>query len=194
LRQIIDNDNSSSLSQSMTATEVAGVRSNMGSLRSSGRELRRVRATRTSSLTTLLRILISLVFSLMDRSMIGRAQLMMICRRVERSLQRIGFVLHDVQFDEMAQTLRITLDKPTGWQSASSAQAARANEKTIDARLLWEVLRDLNKLGVANPAIQLQPRERNYTQALEPPGGDRSSRFAGKFRVSAGGRGLSKKR
>jgi hypothetical protein len=130
----------------------------------------------------------------MDRSMIGRAQLIMICRRVERSLQRSGFVLHDVQFDEMAQTLRITLGKPSDWQSASSAKAARANEKTIDARLLWEVLRDLNKLGVANPAIQLQPRERNYTQEVEPPGGDRSPRFAGKFRVIAGGRGLSKER
>ena len=94
----------------------------------------------------------------------------------------------------MAQTLRITLDKPSGRQCASSAQAARANEKTIDARLLWEVLRDLNKLGVANPAIQLQPRERNYNQELEPPGGDRSPRFAGKFRVIAGGGGLSKER
>jgi hypothetical protein len=47
------------------------------------------------------------VFSLMDRSMIGQAQLIMICRRVERSLQRTGFVLHDVQFDELAQTLRL---------------------------------------------------------------------------------------
>jgi hypothetical protein len=90
--------------------------------------------------------------------MIGQAQLIMIRRRVERSLERAGFVCREVQFDEDAQTLRIALDKPKDWPSASSAGCA--SEKTIDARLLWEVLRDLNKLGVANPAIQLQPRAR----------------------------------
>jgi len=101
-----------------------------------------------------------------------------------------GSFFCEVRFDEVAQTLRITLDKPKGWRSTSSTQPDRANEKTIDARLLWEVLRDLNKLGVANPAIQLRPSERNHAHEPGPYGGNCSPRFARKFGVIAGGRAL----
>jgi hypothetical protein len=113
--------------------------------------------------------------------MIGRPQLTMICTRLERSLRPAGFVFRDVQFDEIAETLQITLDKGKRWHSVSSAQAGCLTGKTIDARLLWDVLRDLNRLGVVSPVVQLLPRERNRAHQAKLLGGNGSLRFSAKF-------------
>jgi hypothetical protein len=102
--------------------------------------------------------------------MLNRTQLVAICKRLERSMQEAGFVFFDVQFDEAAQTLRIILNrlnKRPPRRSASLAHADATSEYTIDARVLWDVLRDLNKLGVANPAIQLREEGRGHCQARE---------------------------
>jgi hypothetical protein len=92
--------------------------------------------------------------------MLNRTQLVAICKRLERSLREAGFVFFDIQFDEAVQTLRIVLKKSAGRGSASLIRADPTTSRTIDARLLWDVLRDLNKLGVRDPAIQLREGDR----------------------------------
>jgi hypothetical protein len=92
----------------------------------------------------------------------NRTQLVVICSPLEQSLREAGFVLFDIQFDEAAQTLRIDLKSSAGRGSASLIRANPATRKTIDARLLLDVLRDLQKLGVRDPGVQLreaQPAE-----------------------------------
>ncbi|HUK91110.1 MAG TPA: hypothetical protein VLZ81_11965, partial [Blastocatellia bacterium] len=78
------------------------------------------------------------------------------CKRLERSLREASFVIFDIQFDETAQTLIIIVNKRPSQRSASLVQTDSAIRETIDARLLWDVFRDLNKLGVADPAIQIR--------------------------------------
>jgi hypothetical protein len=90
--------------------------------------------------------------------MITRTQLATICRTLEAKLGESGFVFLDVQFDEAAETLCIVLDnKPQRRLPCSIEQ----NPSTIDARLIWNVLRDLFKLGVMNPAVQLRKLNRD---------------------------------
>jgi hypothetical protein len=89
----------------------------------------------------------------------NRAQLVVICKPLEQSLREAGFVFFDIQFDEAAQTLRIDLKRSAGRGSAFLIRADPATSKTIDARLLWDVLRDLHKLGVRDPGIQLRAAE-----------------------------------
>ena len=87
--------------------------------------------------------------------MITRSELAIVCRALESELQKAGFAFGDIQFDEAAAALSIILIKRPPPGAATLVQADFAAKDTIDLRLLWDVLRNLNHLGVANPAIQL---------------------------------------
>jgi hypothetical protein len=54
-----------------------------------------------------------------------------------------GFAFGDVQFDESEQTLCIFGAQEPKWQLARSPRADCAGVATIDARMLWDLLRDL---------------------------------------------------
>jgi hypothetical protein len=87
--------------------------------------------------------------------MITRFQISTICQTLEAKLQELGFVFVDVQFDEASNLLSIVLDEQRH-QLPHLMQQSSVDGATIDARLLWNVLRDLVKLGVMSPAIQLR--------------------------------------
>jgi hypothetical protein len=91
-------------------------------------------------------------------SMNTRTELALVCRRLENELLQAGFAFGDLQFDETEQTLYIVVDLEADWQVSRKPPAGFAGGAAIDARILWDLLRDLVKLGVTNPAIQLQPR------------------------------------
>jgi hypothetical protein len=112
--------------------------------------------------------------------MLNRTQLIVICKRLEQSLREAGFVFFDIQFDEAAQTLRIVLKKSADRGSASLTREDRTARGTIDARLLGDVLRNLNKLGVRDPAIQLREADRAEAEAREFSGGADSPPFSGR--------------
>jgi hypothetical protein len=115
--------------------------------------------------------------------MLKRTQLVVICKPLERSLRAAGFVFSDIHFDEAAQTLRIIvnkLNKSPSHECASLVQADSAARETIDARLLWDVLRDLNNLGVANPAIQFRQEDRDRCRARGFLGGEDPRLFSGR--------------
>ncbi|HTT76512.1 MAG TPA: hypothetical protein VMF50_11125 [Candidatus Binataceae bacterium] len=99
--------------------------------------------------------------------MITRSALAIVCRRLEGELQKAGFAFGDIQFDEAAAALRITLVKRPSAGAGALVQANFAAKDTIDLRLLWDVLRDLNHLGVANPAIQLREGDQGECQPHE---------------------------
>jgi hypothetical protein len=88
--------------------------------------------------------------------MITGFQIATICQTLEARLQELGFVLLDVQFDETANTLSIVLDDGRQHQLPCLMQQSRVDGATIDARLLWNILRDLINLGVMSPAIRLR--------------------------------------
>jgi hypothetical protein len=116
--------------------------------------------------------------------MLKQTQLVVICKPLEWSLRAAGFVFSDIHFDEAAQALRIIvnkLNKRPSHESASMVQADSAARETIDARLLWDVLRDLNNLGVVNPAIQFREEEdRDQGRARGFPGGEDPPLFSGR--------------
>src|SRR5580698_2449478 len=93
--------------------------------------------------------------------MITRTELAFVCRRLENELLEVGFAFGDLQFDETEQTLCVVVDQEADWQVSRKPPAGFAGGAAIDARILWDFLRDLVKLGVTNPAIQLRPRN-NY--------------------------------
>jgi hypothetical protein len=109
--------------------------------------------------------------------MLNRTQLVTTCKRLERSVQESDFVFFDIQFDEADDTLRIILNQRPG---RGSMEADPTTKKTIDARLFWDVLRELNKLGVSNPAIQQRehvpgrPESRGFVRPAD------SSPFSGR--------------
>jgi hypothetical protein len=112
----------------------------------------------------------------------SRTQLVVVCKPLERSLREAGFVFFDIQFDEAAQILRIIvnkLNKRPSQESASLVQADSATRETIDARLLWDVLRDLNNLGVTNPAIQFREEDKDQCRARGFLGGKDPRSFSG---------------
>jgi hypothetical protein len=102
--------------------------------------------------------------------LISRTQLAAICKTLELKLQQLGFVLLDVQFDIAAEILSIVLDNEPQRKFLCSIQQNPTNGATIDARLLWDVLRDLLKLGVTSPAIQLRKANRSQLQIAQPSG------------------------
>jgi hypothetical protein len=84
--------------------------------------------------------------------MIARTELAIICRRLTTELREVGFIFDDFQLDESRQTLCIILDRAPEKQIYRSSCA----EAAIDARLLWDLLRDLARLGFASPAIKFR--------------------------------------
>lgn len=100
--------------------------------------------------------------------MITRTQLATICKTLETKLQELGFVFVDIQFDTAAETLCIVLDNEAHRRLPCLSHRNYENEASIDARLLWNVLRDLIKLGVMNPAVQLRKGNRDHPQARHP--------------------------
>jgi len=106
--------------------------------------------------------------------MITRSELAIVCRRLENKLQEAGFAFGEVQFEEAEQTLCIVVDQEPNWQLSRSPRADCAGGATIDARILWDLLRDLIKLGVKNPAIQLRPGNQNRRRTRQVRGDDDS--------------------
>jgi hypothetical protein len=92
--------------------------------------------------------------------MITRSELAIICRRLECELQEAGFVFDDVQFDELKQMLCVVVDDGPKQRLYHSPQADSRDGTTIDARVLWDLMRDLIRLGM-NPAIQVRHRRRD---------------------------------
>jgi hypothetical protein len=84
--------------------------------------------------------------------MIARTELAIICRRLTTELREVGFIFDDFQFDESGQTLCIILDKAPEKQIYPSS----CSEAAIDARLLWDLLKDLARLGFTSPAIKFR--------------------------------------
>jgi hypothetical protein len=106
--------------------------------------------------------------------MITRSELAIVCRRLENELQEAGFAFGEVQFDESEQTLCIVVDQEPNWRHSRSPLADCAGGATIDARTLWDLLRDLIKLGVTNPAIQLRPGNQDRRTTCQIRGDDDS--------------------
>lgn len=71
------------------------------------------------------------------------------------SIRRSGNSLYFLENDSLRQLPRLTEQNP-------------ANEATIEARVLWNVLRHLIKLGVMNPAIQLRKENRDQPHSPQP--------------------------
>ena len=112
--------------------------------------------------------------------MIARSELAVVCRPLEDELQKAGFAFGDIQFDEAAAALRITLIKRPSAGTGALVQAEAAATDTIDVSLLWDVLRDLNHLGVANPAIQLREGDQGECQPHEFLGAEDARLFSGR--------------
>jgi len=112
--------------------------------------------------------------------MIARSELAVVCRPLEDELQKAGFAFGDIQFDEAAAALRITLIKRPSAGTGALVQAEAAATDTIDVSLLWDVLRDLNHLGVANPAIQLREGDQGECQPHEFLGAEDPRLFSGR--------------
>jgi len=110
----------------------------------------------------------------MEQLMITRSQLTVICRRLEDQLQQAGFVFDDVQFDEFAQTLSIVVDDRPRRRLSSSSRTDCREEATIDARVLWELLRNLVRHGM-NPVIQFQHKRQDKAQSHEVLGSGNSA-------------------
>ena len=106
--------------------------------------------------------------------MITRSELAIVCRRLESQLQKAGLVFGDVQFDEFEQTLCIVVADGPKRRLSCSPQPDSGDGATIDARVLWDLMRDLTKLGVMSPAIQLRHRRQDRGQTHEARGGDDS--------------------
>ena len=106
--------------------------------------------------------------------MITRYDLAIICRRLNSELHEAGFVFSDIQFDESEQTLRIVLEDEPNRRLSHLPRAGSASGASIDARVLWDLLRDLIKLGVTNPAVQLRYRRQDRRPTREIHGCDNS--------------------
>ncbi len=98
--------------------------------------------------------------------MITRSELDLVCRPLKSELQRAGLVFDDVQFDEFEQTLRIVVDDGPQRRLPRSPQTDSGDGAIIDARVLWDLIRDLIRLGM-NPAIQLRRRRQGQSQTPE---------------------------
>ena len=87
-------------------------------------------------------------------------------------------------FYESEQTLWIVMDQKPNSQLCRLPRTACSGEATIDARILWDLLRDLIKLRVKNPAIQFRPENQDRRPARKIRGGD-DLRLACGFRGNA---------
>jgi hypothetical protein len=87
--------------------------------------------------------------------MITRSEVTILCRRLEGELQNAGFIFDDLQFDEDKEILCIVVDDGPKRRLSRSPWIDSGEGATIDARILWDLLRDFMRLG-RNPAIQLR--------------------------------------
>jgi hypothetical protein len=87
--------------------------------------------------------------------MITRSEVTILCRRLEDELQNAGFIFDDLQFDEDKEILCIVVDDAPKRRLSHSPWINSGEGATIDARILWDLLRDFVRLG-RNPAIQLR--------------------------------------
>jgi hypothetical protein len=101
--------------------------------------------------------------------MITRSELAIVCRRLESELGEAGFVLSDLQFDEFKQTLCIVVDDGPKRRLFSSPRAESGDGATINALVLWDLLRALIKLGM-NPAIRMRHKREDQGQTHESRG------------------------
>lgn len=99
--------------------------------------------------------------------MITESELAIVCRRLEDELQEAGCAFGDVQFDESEQTLCIVVDQEADWQLSRSPRADCTGGATIDARILWDLLRDLIKLGVTNGDSVANQKSRPATDSSD---------------------------
>ena len=106
--------------------------------------------------------------------MITRYDLAIICRRLNSELHEAGFVFSDIQFDESEQTLRIVLEDEPNRRLSNLPRAGSASGASIDARVFWDLLRDLIKLGLTHPAVQLRYGPQDQSQIHEVHGSDNS--------------------
>ena len=97
--------------------------------------------------------------------MITRSRLTTMCRRLEDKLQQAGFVLDDVQFDGFTQTIRIVVDDGPRRGFPLVADGS-GEEATVDARVLWELLRNLVRHDM-NPVIQFRHKRPDQGQWRE---------------------------
>jgi hypothetical protein len=100
--------------------------------------------------------------------MIIPSEFTVVCHRLESELQKAGLVFGDAQFDESEQALRIVVEDGQR-QLSRSAQTDSGDGPTIDARVLWDLLRELSRLGM-NPAIQMRHRRQRPDQTHETRG------------------------
>jgi hypothetical protein len=84
--------------------------------------------------------------------MVTGSELASLCGQLEHELQEAGFAIGNVQFDDTEQILCIVVGRDPNYRSPRTDCPAGA---TIDAHILWDLLRDLTELGMMNPAIQL---------------------------------------
>jgi hypothetical protein len=119
-----------------------------------------------------------------ERPMITRSELAIVCRRLEGELQEAGYVFGEIQFYESEQTLGIVVDQEPNSQLCRLPRTAGVAEATVDARILWDVLRGLIKLGVKNPAIQFRRGNQDGRPTRKIRGGD-DSRLACGFKGNA---------
>ena len=98
--------------------------------------------------------------------MITRSELALLCRRLESELEEAGFVLRDFQFEEVEQSLCIVVEDGPKRRLSSSPQTSSGDGTTIDARVLWDLLRDLIKRGM-NPAIRMRRKREDQGQTHE---------------------------
>jgi hypothetical protein len=98
--------------------------------------------------------------------MITRSELAIVCRKLESELQKAGLALGDVQFDDSDQILCIVVDDGPNCRLSRSPRTDDGSGATIDARVLWDLLRDLIRLGM-NPAVQLRHRRQDPGQTHE---------------------------
>jgi len=101
--------------------------------------------------------------------MIIPSEFTVVCRRLESELQKAGLVFGDVQLDESEQALRIVVEAGKR-QLSKSPRTDSGDGPTIDARVLWDLLRELSRLGM-NPAIQLRHRRQDPDQTHAARGG-----------------------
>jgi hypothetical protein len=98
--------------------------------------------------------------------MITRSELAIVCRRLESELEEARFVLSEIQFEEVEQTLCIVVDDGPKWRLFGSPPTDSGDGATINAIVLWDLLRDLIKLGM-NPAIRIRHRRECQGQPRE---------------------------
>jgi hypothetical protein len=95
------------------------------------------------------------LLSTLEHTMISRSEVTILCRRLESELQKADFVFDDVQFNEFEETLCIVVDDGPKRRLSPFPRIDSGDGATIDARILWDLLRNFMLIGT-NPTLQLR--------------------------------------